>query len=185
MKRQRTFQYAFQDEGLSVPEPEDVTAFVLARLDHLLDRKTVSIFDHSPFAPIISRSMHVRGLIGERMVRALAEQFGYAVTRSKTADLRINGLDVEVKFARQSETGGFTVNQLRPQNYQLVALLVLVPDAAYLFTVPKAVMLSRCTGQRGGAGASETYMYQAHDFAALWAHFGIYSGTRHFQVALA
>ena len=96
-------------------------------------------------------------------------------------DVRINGKDVEVKFSRQKEDGGFLVNQIRPQDYEFVALVILMPKEVHIATVPKDVILSKSVGQHGGNLSTETFIYTASKFAKFANDFGCYFGMKRFR----
>ena len=154
----------------------DITAFVKLRLINALPPDKPSIYQESPFLPMAKRNPKQRGKTGETLVAMLANSLDFTVTPSIGGDLQINGIDVEVKMAMQGADGGFQINQLRPQSYRYVACLILRPQSAWIFTVPKHKILALSKGQHGGKNATETMAYNASNFAKLWGDFGEYSG---------
>jgi hypothetical protein len=89
-------------------------------------------------------------------------------------------MNVEVKTAMQKENYGFTINQIRPQDYEYIVLVVFLPQKVYLFTISKEFMMAHCKGQHGGNGATETFIYNASSFEKLWRDFSEYSGMEVF-----
>lgn len=160
---------------------DDLTEFIRDNLQLLIRKHPPSRFESSKFKPLVVGSPHDRGAIGEKIVRMLAIDSGLSVEKSSTADVKINGIDIEVKFARQKEDGGYLVNQLRDQDYRYVIIIALNPYQAYIFTVPKEIMWSLGIGQHGGNGAKETRIYGARDNKKLLSDLGQYQGINYFK----
>lgn len=119
-------------------------------------------WEASPFAWIKREPPRRKGAIGEGLVKAWARHEGFAVTPSTDAghDCRLNSLRVEVKFSMVWEGGLFVFQQIRDQNYQVVALLGIEPQAVRLWMVPKDELWRRALGQHTGAMAQDTKWLQ-------------------------
>ena len=180
---QRSFLPSINNEAC--PNDSELYRFVASRITSLFDKPQRSIFQGSSFEDWRNLGPHGRGKIGQRLVKVLAENMGYLVGRSEPgiADLRIQQVETEVKTAMQKEDMGFLINQLRPQPYIYVVNIVVRPKNINIFTVPKDIMLSLATGQHGGIHATETFIYSARNFDALWHDLRDYSGIEVFRAA--
>jgi len=176
----RPIQMTFIDESRDIEEL-GITDYFLNILPEIVKEEQQSRFTGSPFEGIIHLSPIARGQLGEKFIKRLAEGLSMEVIRSEEGDYYINGVDTEVKFARQTEAGGFVVNQLRPRDYKYVAIVVVRPWDVNVFTIPKDKIMSRSNGQHGGKDAVETFIYTAKSWETLTAHFGEYEGLDIFK----
>lgn len=153
--------------------------------DDLLPERENSIFDESPYRVLaLERNPHQRGKMGEEMVKVLAVKMGFDKDKSVPGDVWVNGIDLEVKFARESEKGEWTINQVRPkQDYEYVVIIALRPKRydAWIFTIPKEVIIKHSTGQHGGKDAVETMICKKGGFEKLARAFSQYEGLEVFR----
>ena len=116
----------------------------------------------SPFAWIVTtKSPRRRGKIGEQLVAGFLAARDFDVVRcpDSEADRIINGHRAEIKFSTLWESGIFTFQQIRDQNYEFAICLGLCPFDARCWVVPKKELFEHVighTGQHGGAGSTET-----------------------------
>jgi hypothetical protein len=118
----------------------------------------------SPFAWIRTRPSRQKGAIGEKLVAGWLAARGFNVTRAKNsdADRVIENKAVEIKFSTLWESGSYTFQQLRDQQYDLVICLGISPFDAHCWVIEKKDILRywRETGdlssQHGGASGSDT-----------------------------
>jgi hypothetical protein len=122
------------------------------------------VWRDSPFAWITTRPSRHVGKIGEQLVAGWLAARGSNVERGPDAecDRLIEGRRVEAKFSTLWRSGSYTFQQLRDQNYELVACLGVSPFDAHCWVVPKTEVLRRWreTGdlqsQHGGSRGSDT-----------------------------
>ena len=118
----------------------------------------------SPFAWIKTRPSRQIGKIGEQLLAGWVAARGFNVARSpdSDADRLIEGKRVEVKFSTLWKSGGYTFQQLRDQNYEIVVCLGLSPFDAHCWVLPKSVVLREwrethnLKSQHGGATGTDT-----------------------------
>jgi len=116
----------------------------------------------SPFAWIVTtKSPRRRGKIGEQLVSGFLAARDFDVIRSpdSQADRIINGHRTEIKFSTLWESGIFTFQQIRDQNYDFAICLGLCPFDARCWIVSKQDLRRYVighTGQHGGAGGTDT-----------------------------
>lgn len=165
-----------------------LTGFFLESLPYLVrftERKGVSVFTGMPFEFILGLDPHQRGKLGENFVELLAKEFGFFVSMAKPGcgDRNIEGINTEIKFARQKEDGGFLVNQIRNQDYVYVVIVAMTPHKIELFTLPKSILIHHpsTVGQHGGNGATETRIYNARSFSQMVDDFGEFMGIDIFR----
>jgi len=113
---------------------------------------------NSPFAWIKTRPSRQIGKIGEQLVSAWCTEKGFQVSKSgdTECDLIINNHRVEVKLSTLWETGGYTFQQIRDQNYGYAMFLGISPLSAHCWLVPKDILkqyvighLPQHTGKKG------------------------------------
>ncbi len=81
----------------------------------------------------------------------------------------IAGRRTEIKFSTLWETGTFTFQQIRNQDYEIVICLGLAPFDARCWVVPKSVIWSKTTPQHGGGTGIDTHwLTVAPDDAPPW-----------------
>jgi len=122
----------------------------------------LDIWKDSPFAWIKTRPSRQVGKIGEQIISAWCKQKGFVVTKSgnSDADLVINGHPIEIKFSTLWETGGYTFQQLRDQNYEYAFLLGISPFAVHGWFVSKKILRQHVIGhtpQHTGKEGSDTF----------------------------
>jgi hypothetical protein len=112
----------------------------------------------SAYEWIRNLSSRKKGAAGEKIVERWLSANGFTVQPpgSSEADRRVNGHPVEVKLSTEWESGVFTFQQLRDQEYTHVILLGVRPSSLQLWCVPKAIVLQHATGQHTGGTATET-----------------------------
>lgn len=117
---------------------------------------------NSPFAWIKSRPSRQVGKIGEQLIAEWCKQKQFIVSKSgdSEADLVLNGHRIEIKFSTLWESGVYTFQQLRDQNYEYAFLLGLSPFAAHGWFVSKSVLRQYVIGhtpQHAGKAGSDTF----------------------------
>jgi hypothetical protein len=93
-----------------------------------------------------------KGAIGKEIFKRWAQSAGFDVgpapSRSQ-CDCVVAGLKVVVKFGLQWATGTLVFEQIRPQGYDVAALLGLEPQRVHLWVVPREVLWRGTTQQHG------------------------------------
>lgn len=168
--------------GIREIEQTGLARYMLDNLDYLVDPAKLSVYVGTQFEWVLKLSSRGRGVVGERYIGILAKSLGFWVEspRKNTGDVNINGVDVEVKFARICESGAVVVNQIRPQDYQYVAIVLMSPSNIEIFTVEKTRILGLSTGQHTGSEAKETFKYSRKNYEAVVQDIGDTSGLRYF-----
>lgn len=106
-----------------------------------------------------------RGKIGEQLVAGWSAAKGLDVIASpdSQADRIIHGYRIEVKFSTMWETGEYTFQQVRDQNYDFAFCLGVAPFNAHAWLLPKSLLLDHVIGHLGqhtGAGAGDTAWFK-------------------------
>lgn len=94
----------------------------------------------SPFEWITHvRSSRKRGVIGEKIISMWLASYDFNVVRSPDtdADRIIENKRVEIKFSTLWETGSYTFQQIRDQNYDFAIMLGLSPHDAHCWVIKK------------------------------------------------
>ncbi len=94
-----------------------------------------------------------KGAIGKEMFKRWAQSVGLEVRPAPSGsacDCIADGLEVVIKFGLQWANGTLVFEQIRPQGYDVAALLGLQPQFVSLWLVPRNV-LWRATNQQHGA----------------------------------
>ncbi len=117
---------------------------------------------NSPFAWIKSRPSRQVGKIGEQLIAEWCKQKQFIVSKSgdSEADLVLNGHRIEIKFSTLWESGVYTFQQLRDQNYEYAFFLGISPFAANGWFVSKSVLRQHVIGhtpQHAGKAGSDTF----------------------------
>lgn len=123
-----------------------------------------AVWRGSPFAWIRTRPSRQKGAIGEKLVAGWLAARGFNVTRAKNsdADRVIESKAVEIKFSTLWESGSYTFQQLRDQQYDLAICLGVSPFDAHCWVIEKRDILrywketGELTSQHGGASGSDT-----------------------------
>jgi len=116
----------------------------------------------SPFAWIRTRPSRQVGKIGEQLVAGWCAAKGLDVTSSgdSEADRVIAGRRVEIKFSTLWESGVYTFQQFRDQNYEFAICLGISPFDAHCWVIPRDVLRQHVIGHRPqhtGRGGTETF----------------------------
>jgi hypothetical protein len=127
-----------------------------------LDTGQIDPWASSPFAWIRSRPSRQVGKIGEQLVSEWCKKKGFTVLRSgdSQCDLIINDKRVEIKFSTLWESGVYTFQQIRNQDYQYAILLGLSPSCAHCWVVQKNLLYRYVIGhtpQHTGKIGTETF----------------------------
>ena len=119
----------------------------------------------SPFNWIRSRPSRSKGKIGELLVSEYLTEQGFYVTRSpdSEADRVVEGHRVEIKFSTEWQSGAFTFQQIRDQDYDILICLGVSPFSASMWAISKRELMHQrrrgavgLSSQHGGAQATET-----------------------------
>lgn len=111
----------------------------------------------SPFRWIRELGSSGRGAVGEQLVIALLRSLQMQVeARTPGNDCSCNGVRTEIKLSTLWESGHYRFQQLRGQDYEVVALLGLSPQRWHLWTVPKQRAWDHARAQHGGASGADT-----------------------------
>ena len=96
--------------------------------------------------------------MGEQLVAGYCAARGLNVTRSPNAeaDRIVEGHRIEIKFSTLWESGEYTFQQIRHQDYGFVACLGLSPFDAHCWVIPKGVLMQRAPIQHGGQAGNDT-----------------------------
>lgn len=116
----------------------------------------------SPFAWIRTRPSRQVGKIGEQLVAGWCAAKGLDVTAShdSEADRIVGGHRVEIKFSTLWESGVYTFQQIRDQNYDYAILLGLSPFDAHCWVVSKDQLRMHVIGhtpQHAGKAGTDTF----------------------------
>lgn len=117
---------------------------------------------NSPFAWIKTRPSRQIGKIGEQLVAEWCRHLGFLVTRSgdSECDLVIGGRRVEVKFSTLWESGVYTFQQVRDQNYEYAVFLGISPFDAHCWLASKILLRQHVIGhlpQHAGKVGTDTF----------------------------
>lgn len=94
----------------------------------------------SPFEWITHiRSSRKRGVIGEKIISMWLASYDFSIGRSPDAqaDRIIEGKRVEIKFSTLWESGSYTFQQIRDQNYDFAIMLGVAPHDAHCWVITK------------------------------------------------
>jgi hypothetical protein len=116
----------------------------------------------SPFAWIRTRPSRQVGKIGEQLVAGWCAAKGLDVVSSgdSEADRTIAGRRVEIKFSTLWESGVYTFQQLRDQNYEFAICLGISPFDAHCWVISKDVLRQHVIGhtpQHMGKSGTDTF----------------------------
>lgn len=116
----------------------------------------------SSFAWIRSLPSRRRGKIGEQLVAGWCAAKGLDVLNchDSQADRVIGGRRVEVKFSTVWESGQYTFQQIRDQNYDYLICLGICPFDGHCWVLSKDVLRQHVIGhtpQHTGAGGTDTF----------------------------
>lgn len=147
-------------EGMSASDPDfEMFESIAATLKAEYVREgVIDPWADSPFAWIRARPPRQIGAIGERLVAGWCATKGLDVIRStdSEADRVIGGRRVEIKFSMLWESGTYTFQQIRNQNYEYVVCLGISPDRVHCWIIPKDVAMSNSVPQHRGRQGTDT-----------------------------
>lgn len=130
----------------------------------------------SPFGWIRHLPPATKGSIGVQLVAGWCAAKGFDVVNAgdSEADKVIAGLRVEVKFSLRWENGTYLFQQIRDQRFDYGICLGVSPLEAYVWVIPKSVLLQRATPQHTGRGGRDTFWIRvnSHDPQPWLAEFG-------------
>ena len=128
--------------------------------DYVQDRDRWS---GSPFDWLRSLPSRRRGAVFGKLIAEWCAESGLDVSTSPDgdADLVIAGSRVEVKGSTLWETGTYTFQQIRDQNYRILVCLGISPFDAHCWAVPKQEIMrlwrkGTIRSQHGGIHGTET-----------------------------
>ena len=145
----------------------DILVSVANRLKNSYIRGGDDPWANSPFAWIKTRPSRQVGKIGEQLVAAWCQRRGFIVSGSgdSQADMVMNGKRIEVKFSTLWESGVYTFQQIRDQNYEYAIFLGISPSEAHCWLVSKSVLRQHVIGhtpQHAGKVGSDTFWLSFH-----------------------
>jgi hypothetical protein len=132
---------------------------------------------HSPFGWIKKRPSRQKGAIGEKIVAGWCAARDFNVERSpdSDADRIIEGLRTEIKFSTLWKNGGYTFQQIRDQNYDVLVCLGVSPFNAHCWVFRKEDIrsligsASGLTPQHGGSRGTDTaWLHVDPDSPHIW-----------------
>lgn len=137
---------------------------ILAGLSIGLKNEYVSsgaqVWNGSPFEWILSRPSRQRGKIGEQLIAGWCAARDLNVLRSpdSDADRVIEGKRVEIKFSTLWNSGSYTFQQIRDQNYDYLICLGISPFDAHAWIFKKSgIPFSKLRHQHGGSRGRDTW----------------------------
>jgi hypothetical protein len=116
----------------------------------------------SPFAWIRTRPSRQVGKIGEQLVAGWCAAKGLDVVSAgdSQADRVIAGHRVEIKFSTLWESGVYTFQQFRDQNYEYAVCLGISPFDAHCWAISKTLLREHVIGhtpQHAGSKGTDTF----------------------------
>ncbi len=127
----------------------------------------------SPFAWIKTRPSRQIGKIGEQLVAGWCAAKGLDVTGAgdSEADRVIGGRRMEIKFSTLWESGTYTFQQIRDQDYEFAVCLGVSPFDANCWVVPKDIIRRHAPPQHGGkAGTDTRWLTFPAESPPAWIH---------------
>ena len=118
----------------------------------------------SPFAWVRTLPSRQKGKIGEQLVAGWCAAKGLDVTASgdSEADRVIGGRRMEIKFSTLWESGSYTFQQVRDQNYEHLFCLGVSPFDAYCWLISKDILRQHVIGhtpQHRGRAGTDTFWF--------------------------
>lgn len=117
----------------------------------------------SPFEWLRALPSRRRGAVFEKLISEWCAESGLEVSASpdSDADMVISGSRVEIKGSTLWETGTYTFQQIRDQNYQALVCLGISPSDAHCWAIPKQEIMRLwhqgvIRSQRGGIRGADT-----------------------------
>lgn len=153
---------------------------ILANCSMLLQKdyaESAEVWEGSPFAWIRAQPSRKKGAIGEKLIAGWLATKGFDVVRSPDgdADRLVNGARVEIKFSTLWESGTYTFQQLRDQNYEFAICLGISPFDAHCWVLPKKIIMAQwgagnglATQHVGRRGADTAWLTVDPDSPHSW-----------------
>ncbi len=116
-------------------------------------------------------SAHKKGKIGESLIMEWAHSQGLEVEprRHRGHDCVIAGLKIEVKLSLRWNSSELTFLEFRDFDYDAAALLGITPNEAYIWIVPKHILLENTMRQqRGASGKGSNWLRFRVDQVPDW-----------------
>ena len=117
----------------------------------------------SPFGWLRNLPSRRRGAVFEKLFAEWCAESGFGVLKSpdSDADIVISGARVEVKGSTLWETGTYTFQQIRDQNYRVLVCLGISPFDAHCWAIPKQEIMRLWSAgdirsQHGGIRGNDT-----------------------------
>ena len=138
-------------------------------------------WEGSPFEWITKLPSRTKGAIGEKLVEEWLRGRGFQIARSPSshADRLVEGRPMEIKFSTQWAAGGYTFQQIRDQDYEILLLLGIAPHSAHCWVLAKSDCsalraVGALTPQHTGRGGQETEWATINlaQPATCWSDFG-------------
>jgi hypothetical protein len=130
------------------------------KIDYIQDQDRWS---NSPFGWLRNLPSRRRGAVFEKLVAELCAESDPDVSASphSDADMVISGARVEVKGSTLWETGTYTFQQIRDQNYRVLVCLGISPFDAHCWAIPKEEIMrlwrsGEIRSQHGGIHGTDT-----------------------------
>jgi len=145
--------------GIVDPEVHLLAAIAATVKADYIRESIADPWEGNPFNWIPTRPSRQRGKIGEQLVAGWCAAKGLDVVTSKDseADLIIGGRRVEVKFSTLWESGIFTFQQIRDQNYEYAICLGISPFSAQCWVISKELLRSNSRPQHTGRSGRDTF----------------------------
>ena len=120
-------------------------------------------WSNSPFGWLRDLPFRQRGAVFEKLIAKWCAERGLDVSASSdsNADMVISGVRIEVKGSTLWETGTYTFQQIRDQNYRVLVCLGISPLDAHCWAIPKPVIMrlwssGEIRSQHGGVRGTDT-----------------------------
>ena len=117
----------------------------------------------SPFGWLRNLPSRRRGAVFEKLIAEWCAERGLDVSASpdSDADMVVDGARVEVKGSTLWETGTYTFQQIRDQNYRVLVCLGISPFDAHCWAIPKQEIMrlwssGEIRSQHGGIKGTDT-----------------------------
>jgi len=120
----------------------------------------------SPFRWLRNLSSRKKGTAAERLVHEMLARSGFVIQQPEGSSdydrlcyLETNTekyLRIEIKFSTLWETGHYTFQQIRDQEYDICFCLGISPQSAHAWAVPKEVIWENAEWQHKGKKAQDT-----------------------------
>lgn len=133
-----------------------------------------AIWSGSPFEWVLNIPAGSKGKLGKHLVYQWCALKGLSVDRSpdSDADMLINGHRVEIKFSTLWQSGIYTFQQIRDQNYEYAVCIGISPKEAHCWVINKNILRANVIGHSGqhtGRSSKETAWFSVNPYnPPLW-----------------